>query len=237
MAYYDRISKQWHRATGSQGGALKKYVLNELIISRIKRIEAMSILELGAGNGYFIPLMLKRFSGQNPSRVVITDQSSALLEIAKRNFRVLQAGYLILDIYNEFPFRDGEFDLILSTMVFNEVSDSGFQQALKECNRVLNKEGVLLATVLHPDFIDNLSKRGQIKQHQNRLTMPSTKGMRVPVVKRSLKRYYYLLNQSGFQFKTKDVYPTKKVLNAKPGLQKAGKIPLATLFSCKKDKV
>ncbi|MEW6349799.1 MAG: hypothetical protein AB1646_12105 [Thermodesulfobacteriota bacterium] len=65
-AFYDAIARKWHAITGSQGGALKRYVLNELVLGALPGISGMSILELGAGNGYFIPLVLRRFSGQGP---------------------------------------------------------------------------------------------------------------------------------------------------------------------------
>lgn len=72
-AYYDRIARQWHRVTGYHGGAFKRYVLNERILARIDGIDGLAILELGAGNGYFAPLLLRRFSGQQPTHLVISD--------------------------------------------------------------------------------------------------------------------------------------------------------------------
>src|SRR3954449_12029972 len=74
-AYYDRIARQWHRVTGFHGGAFKRYVLNDRIFARIEEIEGRAILELGAGNGYFVPLLLRRFSGRRPGRLIISDQS------------------------------------------------------------------------------------------------------------------------------------------------------------------
>ena len=38
MAYYDRIARQWHSVTGAQGGALKKEVLNDLVVSKISAV-------------------------------------------------------------------------------------------------------------------------------------------------------------------------------------------------------
>jgi hypothetical protein len=84
-AYYDGIARQWHRATGHHGGALKRYVLNDLILDRIEAtgpIAGRAILELGAGNGYLAPMLLRRYGGQAPARLVISDQSLALLDIA-----------------------------------------------------------------------------------------------------------------------------------------------------------
>ncbi|NHJ06288.1 MAG: class I SAM-dependent methyltransferase, partial [Candidatus Heimdallarchaeota archaeon] len=193
------------------------------------------ILELGAGNGYFIPLMLKHFSGQIPNRIVITDQSEALLAIARKSFLINDAEYHHLDIRDDFPFGDAEFDLILTTMVFNEITRGGLFRALKECYRVLTDQGIMIATVLHPDFILNLDKRGMLQRNQKgHLTMPGTKNLRLPVVKRKMGEYFHLLEQTNFQFEVEDVYPTKEVLNEKKGLQYASNNPIAAIFVCKK---
>ncbi len=101
MAYYDRIAKKWHRITGYKGGALKELILNDRILSRISGIDGKAIQELGAGSGYFMPLLLNRFSGQSQSRIVITDLSSELLTIARRNFMIDRAEYQYLDVRAE----------------------------------------------------------------------------------------------------------------------------------------
>lgn len=59
MAYYDSIAKRWHEATGYKGGALKEFVLNDVLLGKIKGINGHSILKLGAGNGYFMPMVLR----------------------------------------------------------------------------------------------------------------------------------------------------------------------------------
>src|SRR5690242_6676240 len=101
-AYYDRIARAWHAATGPQGGAVKRYLLNERVLDRFPDVAGLAILELGAGNGYFLPLALRRFSGRVPARVVISDQSPALLDIARRSFRVDGAEYVVLDVRDNF---------------------------------------------------------------------------------------------------------------------------------------
>ena len=88
MAYYDPIAKNWHQATGYWGGAFKKYVLNDFLLKKISAVSHKSILELGAGNGYFMRLALHHFSGQIPKRVTITDNANKLLAIAQTHLNV-----------------------------------------------------------------------------------------------------------------------------------------------------
>src|SRR5207249_1429843 len=106
MSYYDRIVKKWHSITGAHGGALKKMVLNDLVLDRLPDIAGLAILELGAGNSYFFPLVLRRFSGRLPARIVITDESSALSNLAQSVFQVADAEYQVLDVSDSFPFSD-----------------------------------------------------------------------------------------------------------------------------------
>jgi len=235
MAYYDTISKQWHSATGYKGGAFKRLVLNEVLLSSIPDIQDQRILELGAGNGYFLPLLLGRFAGQTPAALVITDQSVKLLEIAQKNFGLWQASYQRLDVRHRFPFAESDFDLLLATMVFNEIASAGLKRALKECYRVLSDEGLLLITITHPTFIDSLDKRGLLKHTQRGLwTMPGAGSLRLPVVARSLNTYRSLLTKAGFTFVEMEVFPNDAVQTSKPGLRKAGRVPLALLFKCLK---
>jgi ubiquinone/menaquinone biosynthesis C-methylase UbiE len=190
IPYYDRIGKKWHAMTGARGGAFKEHVLNELVLSRIPSIADLAILELGAGNGYFMPLVLRRFSGQIASRIVITDHSRVLLKIAQRSFRVPEAEYQPVDVRAPFPFAKESFDLIVANMIFNEIPTPNLRRALSECQRVLSPGSRLLAAVIHPAFVKSLDRRGQLRPLTSSVyTMPASQGLRLPVVRRSLQSY------------------------------------------------
>lgn len=81
-------------------------MLNERILAHIGSVEGRAVLELGAGNGYFAPLMLRRFSGQYPARLVISDQSQAQLATAQSAFSIDSAEYLQRDVRDPFPLLD-----------------------------------------------------------------------------------------------------------------------------------
>lgn len=233
MPFYDSIASGWHRLTGSRGGVLKEYVLNELLLDRMGSPEGRAILELGAGNGYFFRLAMQRYSGQLPRDLVITDLSASQLEQAQRHFAVPGARYQQLDARSSYPFEDASFDLILATMVFNEIA-GGLRRALRECARVLTPGGQLLATVLHPRLVADLEARGELRPGRGGLTMPGGKGLRLPVVRRSQAAYERLLTEAGFTFETLEVEPSPEVLRAKPGLRKGGPGPVALIFDARK---
>ena len=169
MAYYDKIANQWHKITGYSGGAFKKHVLNERILGKLISIEGKSILELGAGNGYFMPFVFRKFSGQQPSQVFITDVSTKMLELAKKHFPVEGAEYRQLDVRGEFPFSDESVDIIMAAMVFNELSRAGLRKALMQCSRVLKHDGRCIVTVLHPAFVRSIAKREKINKSRGML--------------------------------------------------------------------
>lgn len=235
MAYYDDIAKRWHETTGYKGGAFKELVLNDILLEKLHAIGNRFILELGAGNGYFLPLLLRRFSGQVPSGITITDKSERLLEIAQRHFRIPAAAYQCLDVCKPFPFANKSFDIIIASMVFNEVPSHCFKNALKECQRVLLDDGSFLISVIHPDFIASLQQRELLKRAKDHtLTMPGSGSLRLPVVMRSLESYRHSLHEAGFQFEEATAASSKEVLNLKTGLRNAGKVPIALIYTCTK---
>ena len=231
--YYDRIAKQWHDITGYHGGSFKKYILNDFLLEKIKGIDGLSILELGAGNGYFMPKVFKAFSGQRPAGVIVTDLSAAVLRVAEREFRRSEVEYRRLDIRRRFPFDNATIDLIVATMVVNELSTAGAKSALTECHRVLRDNGRLLVTVTHPAFIQNLKQRGELLKLGSSLwTMPARGPVRVPVAIRSEQEYDELITETGLRFSSHALYPDQRVLNERPGLKSASGLPLALVYDC-----
>ena len=233
--YYSRIARQWHESTGTEGGPFKRTVLNGFLLKCIDSIRSRSILELGAGNGYFIPLMLKHFLPDPPQRIVITDQSGALLKLAQTQFKVPRAEYACLDVRNPFPFDAGSFDLILATMVFNEVSSAALQSALNECHRVVRPNGSVIASITDPAFIALLLSSGKLSRLGPEFwTMPGVGSLRVPVVVRSEEEYGALFRRAGFTFEKTSLMPSDEVLLERPGLRHASGTPLAMVFVAKR---
>lgn len=235
MTYYDHIAAQWHAATGYKGGPFKERILNQKLLSLLDGIDGRALLELGAGNGYFMPMLLRRFSGQTPTRIVITDQSRALLQIAERTFRLDGGEYLPLDVSKAFPFGNGTLDVIVATMVFQELPAAALQRAAAECYRTLAPGGQLLATVVHPRFVDDLARRGLLRRYARGIyTMPGTGSLRLPVMRHSMNLYTSGFRRMGFHCTTEEIRATSALLHAKPGLRHAGMVPIALVLNCAK---
>ncbi|HLY30804.1 MAG TPA: class I SAM-dependent methyltransferase [Ktedonobacterales bacterium] len=193
------------------------------------------MLELGAGNGYFASLLLRRFSGQTPERLIISDQSQSLLDIAQTEFYLSSADYQRIDVQEPLPFADNSVDLILAIMLLNELPTSYAQKAVVECARLLRESGQLLAAVPHPAFVQALAKKGALTDFGRGLfAMPSTDGLRLPVAHRPADAYLTLLTGAGFQAASEDVFANDAIRHEKPGLSVGRDVPLALLFDCRK---
>lgn len=120
-------------------------------------------------------------------------------------------------------------------MLFNELTTTGLENALKECSRVLPEGGRLLATVPHPDFVHALAKKGVLTDFGRGLfAMPSAEGMRLPVSRRSLSTYQKVMEDSGFTVTTQNIHPDEKTLHEKSGLKVSSGTPLGLLFVCQR---
>lgn len=234
MSYYDRIAAQWDEETGPSGGAFKRLVLNDRMLALIGDVSGRDVLEVGAGNGYLARLLARRHSGREPARLVVSDASARLLEIAARRYAAPRAEYVRLDLRQPLPLEAASFDLVVAVMVLNELPDQAVSRALGESARVLRADGRIVGAVLHPLFTAGLSRRGEIKRG-SRTTMPGPGGLRVPVVVRTVERYRGLFDEAGFSVSFADVHASAEVLSAKPGLRHAGnRTPVALQFDGRK---
>lgn len=177
---------------------------------------------------------MRRFSGQRPARLVISDQSQAQLDTARAEFRVDFAEYLALDVQTAFPFPDASFDLILAIMLLNELTSAGMGNALREVRRALRPGGQLLAAVTHPMFVHALGRKGVLTDFGHGLAaMPGADGLRLPVARRSTQAYMDALVASGFRVEAEDLFTDEQTLHARPGLKLPRDTPLALLLDCR----
>ncbi|HEX9037762.1 MAG TPA: class I SAM-dependent methyltransferase [Ktedonobacterales bacterium] len=204
------------------------------MLARIFGVEGRAILEVGAGNGYFAPLLLRRFSGQRPARVVISDQSQTQLDIAQAEFRAEGVEYLRLDVRDAYPFPDATFDLILAIMLFNELTATEMRAALGEARRALTPSGQLLMAVTHPDFVHALGRKDALTDFGHGLAaMPGAEGLRLPVSRRPKQVYLDALRERGFSAEAEDIFADERTRHERPGLKLPRDTPLALVLDCR----
>lgn len=232
--YYDTIATRWHAITGRRGGAFKELILNDALLSAMPGIAGKTLLEIGCGNGYFMPLLLRRFSGQVPGALFRTDVSPAQLRIAEKQFPIEACRYETLDVYRSFPAALPPADLIFSSMVYNEVNAPGLQNGIRESARLLADDGLIITCVLHPLFIQKQQERGVLRKKGNVWLLPGAEGLELPVVPRSLEQYRAVFEANRLTFETREIYGNEQLYKVKPKLRELKDVPVALVVrSCK----
>lgn len=133
------------------GEERRKSIPPEGIVERMGLSEKDSVLDLGAGVGYFSLLISKRSKD-----VIAVDSEPKMLSILSQRAHSSGVGNmnLVCGDINALPFASGSVDHVFAAFVYHEVSDQS--KLIEESARVLRPSGKL--TVV--DFQKRLSGEG-----------------------------------------------------------------------------
>lgn len=144
----------------------------ELLASRLAVRPGATLLELGAGSGYYSA----RVAGlPNVRHLALCDLQPEMLERCRRAVRSAAAGSAQADVMLAvgdgvaLPFADGIFDLVYMVTVLGEVYDR--QACLREIRRVLRRDGSISVSehLPDPDFVTLRALREAAEQEGFRL--------------------------------------------------------------------
>ncbi len=110
----------------------------------IQTIRGAFTLDLGCGTGRHTISLL-----ESGSRITATDQSDAMLSIARSKLASSPVNWVLGSIGGGLPFRNGAFETVLMSLVADHLKD--IRRPFGEIARVLAPGGELLFSVLHPD--------------------------------------------------------------------------------------
>lgn len=116
---------------------------------RLPLIKSSSVLEVGAGSGYFSPEIARRLP---LGRLELLDLQPEMLVKAKRKLQAnghRNVGFTAHDANDPLPFLDESFDVAILVAVLGEISRAEF--CLREIWRVLQHRGVLAIHEHIPD--------------------------------------------------------------------------------------
>ena len=126
------------------------YFSPEMAADRHGLAAGMRVLEVGPGDGYLTGAAVSR-AGPEGQVVCVDIQLPMLKKLRAALGR--EAPPLVCSSGSQLPFRAGVFDAVFLVHVLGEIPDR--VEALRECARVLRREGTLAVTegLPDPDFI------------------------------------------------------------------------------------
>ena len=115
------------------------------------RVDARTVLDLGAATGGATEQLRRRFPG---ARIVSLDLSHEMLRQARRKRRWFSRTAFVQADAEQLPFPDQCFDVVFANLLLPWLTDPAV--ALAEAARVLQKGGVLAFATLGPDSFRQL---------------------------------------------------------------------------------
>jgi ubiquinone/menaquinone biosynthesis C-methylase UbiE len=242
---WDAAASAYDVVMGSQGDNLKKYVVDPVLFYLLGEIKNKNILDAGCGNGYLLSQLIKK-----GAKVSGVDFSQKMISIAKSKCK--QGKFLLADLSKHLPFPNQSFDIVIAHFVFMDLPN--LSAALNECERVLNKKGIMVFSVLHPCFSPPAVyiKRGligrlipgkfflKIKNYFAKGSTLISIGKSSPptrVYHRSLEEYFSVLRQSGFIVTDfREPACNTNLIKKFPKLKPFTLVPVVAIFKAKKNK-
>lgn len=137
-------------AAGYDGAAVLQREMADRMLERLDyiRLDPRLVLDLGAGTGYAIEGLQKRF---RKARVLALDFALAMLEKAQGRGSWLNRPRCVCADVEALPFADASLDLVFSNAALQWCND--VQGSFGECLRVLRPGGLLMFTTFGPDTL------------------------------------------------------------------------------------
>ncbi|MBD3259936.1 methyltransferase domain-containing protein [Candidatus Woesearchaeota archaeon] len=194
---WDLIAKEYSDLVEDVGDVYHKTYLNPVVLKLLGNIKNKKILDLACGNGYFSITLAKK-------KAIVTgvDYSKELIKIAESKKQKLNVKFLVRDSSNLKSIKKHSFDFIVSNMAFHDIKN--IDKTIKECARVIKKNGKLIFSIPHPAFF--LSKRRKIgteyfrpvKRYMSRFSVNHPTFKYVKFYHRPVEYYLKLLFKCGF---------------------------------------
>lgn len=135
----------WNKYLEKTPDLLRTNLMNQYIIERLNITDDSVVLDAGCGNGFFINQIL----GKKPKQVFACDISPKLVDISKTKFKD-KVKFSVADLSKKLEYKSNFFDEVICYNVLMELDD--IRLTLSEFERILNINGTLHITVVHPLF-------------------------------------------------------------------------------------
>jgi ubiquinone/menaquinone biosynthesis C-methylase UbiE len=130
-----KFEKKFVNSRKHAQGNIKKI---EQLFQNIDTSNIHNVLEVGCGAGMLARYLFEK----HQMKVTGTDVDPEQIEVAKRFHKENKRLNFFTADATDLPFKDSEFDLVLSFMVMHHISN--WKRAFEEINRVLKPEGIFI---------------------------------------------------------------------------------------------
>ncbi|KAK5653837.1 hypothetical protein OQA88_7997 [Cercophora sp. LCS_1] len=166
LTAWNDLATFWDAAIGKDGNKywrkLQEPSLTRLLGDKLAQPNCRA-LELATGNG-----LVARWLAARGANVVATDGSEAMVKVARARgdeegiAEGDQGGeirYRVLDVARgeDYGFGDAKFDIVVCNMAIMDIAD--IEPLAEALPRILAKDGVFVASVLHPVFFTSNATR------------------------------------------------------------------------------
>lgn len=155
--YWNKIGSEYVD-TWRIGG--RKYISlqeEKFIKDSIKNFNGSKItaLDLGCGTGRMLSILEK---DSKIDSLYGLDFNKAILDYCRRRFKSSKKikNFIQADISEKLPFKNGSFELVISIRVLKY--NQNWSKILRECHRILNKNGILVFEMPNKFSVNRLSR-------------------------------------------------------------------------------
>lgn len=135
---YDRWAEVYD-VDGNPLTTLEEPIVRELLGD----VRKLRVADIGCGTGRHLPFLL----GQG-AEVSAVDFSEGMLDKARTRIGSEKAAFIQHDVTTPLPFKDQEFDLVLSCLVLEHITD--LDSFFRELARVCRAGGFVVVSAMHP---------------------------------------------------------------------------------------
>jgi ubiquinone/menaquinone biosynthesis C-methylase UbiE len=140
---YNKLGQEYYEARKYKTGI--SYFYNNLLempttLKMMGNIKGKRILDLGCGPGIYAKLLTDKGAIVKGIDISKEELKYAKIEAPKAEFKLGDA--------NRLPYKDSEFDIVLSALVMGHIKD--WNKPLKEIRRVLKKGGIFIFSNYNP---------------------------------------------------------------------------------------
>lgn len=157
---FDYFAYQYDSQMGGQGDYSHKELIDPALLKCCKNLTDKKIYDIGCGNGY----LDKTFVAQGASKVIASDISPSLIQIAKTKHADSRISYFERDARDFSGFLENQFDLVTLNMSIHYVEM--LENLVKNISLVLKTGGRVAFTTIHPMYLMELNRP------KHRLIMP-----------------------------------------------------------------